>query len=297
MNSTWIILNPNAGTNDKSLIPDIESKAKQIRTSAGQNLFKTQYAGHASEITRKAIKQGVQKIIAVGGDGTVNEIAKELVHTKTALAIIPAGSGNGLARQLYIPMNRSRAWDAAVNNTPVAIDSLEINGKAFFCTAGFGFDAFVTHEFHNMPERGFMSYAKASMGSYFNFPDQSFEILSQGKELINTKAIGITIANAGQYGNNAWISPLSDITDGKAELVILKKLPSYLLPGFLYKLFQKKLSKDRYYQTIDMPKTFTIKTTCDYMHIDGEVVKVPEGENQYRVKILPKSLNIIPGKN
>ncbi|QCK14366.1 diacylglycerol/lipid kinase family protein [Mangrovivirga cuniculi] len=296
MNSTWIILNPNAGTKDKTLIPDIEAKAKFIRKSPGQNLFKTQHPGHASEITKKAIKQGVEKIIAVGGDGTVNEIARELVHSKTALAIIPAGSGNGLARQLNIPMNRQKAWEVAVNLEKTAIDSLEINGEAFFCTAGFGFDAFVTHEFHNMPERGLMSYAKASVGSYFKFPDQNFEILLAGKDRIIVDAIGITIANAGQYGNNAWISPLSDIRDGKAELVILKKMPSYLLPGFLYKLFQKKLIPDNYYSTIELPKTFTIKTDCNFLHVDGEVIPLEKGYKTYKVKILPKSLNIIPGK-
>ena len=147
------IINLKSGTSDKAAIPDL------IDTTLDKELFDyeiavTEYAGHASEIAAKAKDNGIDVVVAVGGDGTVNEVAKAIVHSNTALGIIPCGSGNGLARHLLLPINARKAIEV-INRCEIRdLDYGIINGYPFFCTCGMGFDAFVSMKFAEAGKRG-----------------------------------------------------------------------------------------------------------------------------------------------
>jgi diacylglycerol kinase family enzyme len=140
----WFVLNPKSGTTT----PAKRNKIIQaINKQANCRLILTEYAGHATEIAQQAVQQGISRVVAVGGDGTVNEVARGLVGSDTALGIIPIGSGNGLARHLNIPLKIDKAIQFAIQQPTAQIDACYLNEIPFFCTAGVGFDAFVANEF------------------------------------------------------------------------------------------------------------------------------------------------------
>lgn len=147
------IINLKSGTSDKAAIPDIIASTLD-RDKFDYEIAITQYAGHASEIAEKAKNNGVDVVVAVGGDGTVNEVARAIVHSNTALGIIPCGSGNGLARHLLIPINARKAIEI-INTCEIRdLDYGIINNYPFFCTCGMGFDAFVSMKFAEAGKRG-----------------------------------------------------------------------------------------------------------------------------------------------
>src|SRR4051812_15392154 len=152
-------------------------------------------------------------IVAVGGDGTVNEIASAIVGSGTALGIVPYGSGNGLARFLGIPMNPNQAIQALVKGHVESIDSGTVNGQPFFNMAGMGFDAHISEVFSHGKKRGFVSYIKSSIEEISTYDEQQYHIEIDGK-VYERKAFMLSIANSSQYGNNAHISPKASVQDG-----------------------------------------------------------------------------------
>jgi diacylglycerol kinase (ATP) len=183
----------------------------------------TQYAGHATEIARQAAADGVPVVCAVGGDGTVNEIARGLMGTGTALAILPKGSGNGLARHLGIPMNLPLAITMLNSGQSSAIDSCTINDRPFFCTAGIGFDAHVSSVFAASTKRGLQTYVQMVLREFFNFKPQLAVLELNGLQL-ETNCFVVAFANASQYGNNAFIAPMADIRDGLLDVCLIRHL-------------------------------------------------------------------------
>src|SRR5262249_1311819 len=154
----------------------------------------TQYPQHATELALKAVRDSADIIAAVGGDGTVNEIGKALINTKAVLAIIPAGSGNGLARHLGIPVGLTRAIKALNHAHPMAIDTAKINEEIFLGTAGIGFDAHIAHAFAQFGKRGFLSYCQVALKEFSQYEPQSYHMTIDGKQLIR-KALILTFAN------------------------------------------------------------------------------------------------------
>ena len=169
------IVNPISGTHDKAELPQlIDTLIDKERFCC--DVMATEYAGHAAEIARQCVSKGVDVVVAVGGDGTVNEVARSLVHSDTALAIVPCGSGNGLARHLRISMNASRALQVLNNGVVGEFDYCTVNDKPFFCTCGMGFDAKVSDKFANEGTRGFITYIKTTLSEYFNYSPQQYNI-------------------------------------------------------------------------------------------------------------------------
>src|SRR5208283_3527302 len=168
--------------------------------------FFTKCPGHATELTKQLVDMNYGRIVAVGGDGTVNEVAKALVDTPTVLGIIPSGSGNGLARFLKIPMRIEDSVYLQNVGKILSIDYGRINNEPFFCTCGVGFDAHIGNKFAKSANRGFFSYVKETYHAYFHYKPLKYTIKIDG-EKIKTRAFLITVANAGQYGNDAYISP------------------------------------------------------------------------------------------
>lgn len=249
----------------------------------------TQYAGHATEIAVQAAAEGVPIVCAVGGDGTVNEVARGLIQTNTALAILPKGSGNGLARHLGLPMNIAHAIDFLNKGQRSAIDTGTINNHPFFCTAGIGFDAHVSSVFAASTQRGLQTYVKMVWQEFFKFKPQQAMLRLNGKQL-ETNCFVVAFANASQYGNNAFIAPMADIRDGLLDVCLIRHLNLRKAIGIGYGLITKQIasSPDAEYFTT---REIEVKSELPFkFHADGEYL----GESvSFKVLITPLSLHVI----
>lgn len=218
------ILNPTSGTNRTQDVPALLTR---YATAAGAEfeIQLTQRAGHATELAREAAARGCRVVVAVGGDGTVNEVARGLLGTPAALGIVPRGSGNGLARHLRIPLDLPGAVRRACQPTFQRIDAGRINGHWFFCTAGLGFDAHVSKMFAQAGTRGLSTYVKVALREYRRYRPVPVQVQLENALLLDTHCYVLAFANAAQYGNNAYIAPRADIQDGLLDVCLIDQLP------------------------------------------------------------------------
>ncbi|PCH93941.1 MAG: diacylglycerol kinase, partial [Bacteroidetes bacterium] len=215
----------------------------------------TEKEGHATEICAKAIEDGFNIIIAVGGDGTLNEVAKKVVDTDILFGIIPAGSGNGFARHLGIPLSLKGALGVINKQKVQRIDTINIypggseqndeNRSFYMSTAGMGFDAEMAYQFKTAKTRGLWIYVKLVVQHFFTYTPKEYEI-HLGEEKIVVEAFAITVANASQFGNNATISPNAKLDDGLLDVCISRKFPLYALPMLVYRFFTGTIDKSGY---------------------------------------------------
>lgn len=199
------ILNPISGTHAKDEIPGIIAKTID-KEKFDYQVKLTEYAGHAADITRQCVADGTDIVVAVGGDGTVNEVARSLVHSSTALGIIPCGSGNGLARHLCLPMDIVKAIKIINHCKIEQLDYGVINGLPFFCTCGMGFDAFISQKFASAKKRGPITYVENVLKEGLKYRPETYTVEDETGTK-KYKAFLIACANASQYGNNAYIAP------------------------------------------------------------------------------------------
>lgn len=279
------IVNPISGATQKMGVVD---KIKQfVPSEIDFKIVYTEAAGHATELTQTAIKEGANVVVAVGGDGSVNEVGKALIGTDVALGIIPCGSGNGFARHLKIPMAIKGSIERICTFKTKKIDTATVNGEAFLATTGTGFDAHVAHKFADFGKRGFLSYMQVSTNEFINYQSKTYEVIVDGKS-IKENAFLVVVANAGQYGNNVWIAPEASVTDGLLNIGILKKFPATVLPDIIFRLFNKTIDKSNCYIALT-GKEVTIKTIENY-HLDGEPMK---GNDEMHIQVNPNSLSVI----
>jgi diacylglycerol kinase family enzyme len=283
------ILNPNSGTtvgkNIESVTRTIEAFAKKTDNTA--HILYTEFSGHATELVRQNTASAQWKaIVAVGGDGTVNEIARPLIGTSMPVGILPVGSGNGLARHLKLPLNFEQALQRLFTGKVITIDSGLINNIPFFCTAGMGFDAYVGQLFSQQATRGLATYVNVSFNAYWSYQPQQFTV--DGKEL---NAFSLSFANAGQFGNNAWIAPQADLQDGFLDQCTISPFPKWFGTSLAYQLFTRQMKPSAYisYQKITEATIETDKPPV--IHYDGEPLQLET--TKIRVSVRPKSLNII----
>ncbi|MBO0937586.1 diacylglycerol kinase [Fibrella sp. HMF5335] len=284
-----VIINPLSGTmplaQKESLRLFIATEAQ--RQGFQPELIMTTHAGHATELAAQAAQTGIRRVLVVGGDGTINEAARALRKTATALGIIPMGSGNGLARHMGLPMNPQKATQRALSGKPVLIDSGEINDLPFFCTAGLGFEAYVAHEFANQPTRGLQTYVKTAYRAFWSYKPASY--LVDGQE--TGPLFSLTIANAAQFGNNAWIAPLANIADGQLDLCQIRPFPARMAGLIGWRLFNKSLNTSAYWQSQRLQQT-TIESDAPLLaHADGEPILL--AGNTCTVRVLPGSLSVL----
>jgi len=248
----------------------------------------TRGPAHATELCRSGIEDKFEIIAAVGGDGTVNEVSKEIISTDVKLAIIPMGSGNGFARHLDIPLKPAKALANINRLKSKIIDTATLNGIPFVNMAGLGFDAQVAHKFSKDGQRGFFTYVKVALNEYINFKPHHYSILIDDLN-IETRALSVTIANGAQFGNNAYIAPHAQLNDGFLDLCILKRITPSQIPRLTYQLFTKKLERSNSYQSI-RGREIKIHHKDPILHIDGEPRKAIQ---EIHIKIVPDSLNVI----
>ncbi|MCL2649814.1 MAG: diacylglycerol kinase family lipid kinase [Candidatus Azobacteroides sp.] len=269
MKKVCVIINPISGAVSKKNVPVLIKKMFHPDLFE-TTILKTEYAGHATELTRQALTDGFDYIIAAGGDGTVNEVARTMVHSNSSLGIIPLGSGNGLARDLGISMDVKKAIETIIAGNEITIDYCKANEHIFFCTCGVGFDALVCERFSEEKKRGSISYVKSAITEYIRFRPDTYKIILDNKEIIDEKAFLITCANASQYGNNAYIAPNASIQDGKMDIVVLAPLHPMDVGPVAVQLFTKQLKNNNRVNHYRSEKVKIERSMPGPMHIDGD---------------------------
>jgi YegS/Rv2252/BmrU family lipid kinase len=282
------ILNPKSGRSSSLNVPSLLDQYLD-KDKFSPNLIYTEFAGHATELSQQATRQGYGVVAAIGGDGTVNEVARGLLNTDTSLAILPKGSGNGLARHLGIPMNIRHAINILNQQYYAKIDTGTINQHPFFCTAGIGFDAYISSVFAQNTRRGLQTYVRLVLQEFFKFKPQEAVLKLNGDE-ITTNCFVVAFANASQYGNNAYIAPHADIRDGLLDVCLIRELDFkkaiHLAMGMLTKQIAAGSSAE-YFTTTSIE---VISENVFKFHADGEFV----GEaSRFEVIIDPLSLNVL----
>lgn len=285
------IINPNSGATSK------EHFAEWIKANVDTSQFDldiayTKAPHHATELAREAAAMNYDIVVVVGGDGSVNEVGKGLVGSKTSMGIIPTGSGNGLARHLGIPLDFQEAVRMINHSYTERIDTLTINDKFCAGTFGIGFDAHIAHLFATAGTRGYSTYVKLVLTEFFKYKSRDFTILVDGKEYVKNCFL-LTFANSSQFGNNAIIAPFADIQDGIIDISIVKKFPLVFAPHLIYRMMKNNLHGSRYFDRLT-GKSITVKNSGNLKgHIDGEPVELAGDIN---IQMHPLSLNVVVRK-
>ena len=287
MKKYLFIINPISGIGKQKKV-EVILENKDKNWSFSYDIQYTQYPKHATEIAKKAIGK-YDAIIAVGGDGSVNEVAKALIYTDIPLGIIPTGSGNGLARSLKIPQKISKALDIINNENVTVIDAAKMNKYVFFNVAGIGFDAHIGHVFSKLPHRGLNSYILAILQEFNRYKPQDYNIIINGEKR-TVKAFLMSFANSSQFGNNAYISPSSKLNDGLIEICILKPF-SIIHSGIIgMQLFLKKINNSENYNSQHVKEFFIENSNPVSVHYDGEPTTI---DKDIKIAVLENALKVI----
>ncbi len=270
------IVNPKSGVQGKKFI------VAQIEKNIDKSLFDyevilTRRQGHATEIARKAAEEGVDIVCAVGGDGTVNETAAALVHTSTALAIVPSGSGNGLARHLHIPIEPAKAIALINSLSSRLIDYGVVNDLPFFCTCGVGFDAYISHKFAEAGKRGVLTYIENVIATALKYVPETYELEIYNGDNVQHSVINaflVSCANASQYGNNAYIAPQASVCDGLMDVTIIKPFNVAEAPIIAMQLFNGNIHKNLRIESFKCERLVIRRVAEGVMHCDGEPLKM-----------------------
>lgn len=286
------VINPISGIKDKEqILKWIDERLdKQIYT---YEFIRTEYAGHAVKIAAQQARQGTFSVVAIGGDGTINEIARSLVHTSTALGIIPCGSGNGLARHLQIPLEPRAAIDIINEQVIKSIDYGRINTIPFFCTCGVGFDALVSLQFSKADKRGPLTYLEKTLSESLKYRPETYELEMDGSTA-RYKAFLIACGNASQYGNNAYITPQATLDDGLLDVTILEPFTVLDVPALAYQLFHKTIDQNSCIKTFRCQTLRIHRNKPGVVHYDGDPVVMGE---DVEVGIVKKALQVIVPRN
>lgn len=287
-----VIINPVSGTKSKNSIPGrFKAIAKALNYDI--KIFFTEREGHATDIAIQSVKDKADYVIAVGGDGTVNEVAKALINTDVILGIVPSGSGNGLARDLHIPMNRLKAIQILKDGCVKKIDYGIANGNIFFCTCGVGFDAKVSEKALTQSKRGLLMYVKNMLDTFKVFEPEKYKVTcAEGS--FEDKAFVVTCANASQYGNNAYIAPHADIQDGKMNISILKPIKAANVPQLMTQMMSKNLANSKKLVELVTAEATIEREIAGVMHLDGNAIYTTK---DIHVKILKQGLNVLVPKS
>lgn len=283
------LINLISGTGNKEHLPEM---INELIDSAifDIEIVITKYKGEATEIVSQKLIGNYRYFVAVGGDGTVNEIAKALINTQAFMGIIPVGSGNGLARHLQIPLQPRKAIQLINKQKYQAIDYGLINNTPFFCTCGVGFDALIGEKFAQCKGRGLSNYVKTTIFEYFNYKPEMYQITIDNVRKINRTAFLITFANGSQYGNNAYIAPHADISDGKLDMCILSPFKLYKAPGIGIRLFAKNIDKSSLMHSERASNIVLERASEGVVHFDGEPCRMGK---RLEISLINKGLNVL----
>lgn len=286
------IVNKHAGTGYQA---EVEGRMTDIcaRYDSECTIEFTQARGHAVELASRAGAQGFHFVVAVGGDGTINEVAQGALACNIPMGIIPRGSGNGLARHLGIPLKIPGGLEILFNSEVLAMDTFMVNGKLSLNVSGIGFDGRIANLFGGKTKRGLAGYVNLTLKEYFAFNEFDSVITVNG-QVLNRKSFIIAIANSSQYGNNARIAPRASVCDQLLHINLLKKIPGYRL-DFVYQLFSGQLKESIFSEVLEAPSLHITTSKPIPYHIDGE----PCGVNhEFNIELMPAALQVlVPNKS
>jgi len=284
------IVNPVSGVNQarKNLLSEIAS------AQLDNNLFEweikySESAGQLRELSREAADAGVDIIVAVGGDGTVNQVAKGMIGSNSILALVPAGSGNGLARHLGIPIDVAQSIQLIRQAKTKPIDTVNLNDDLFVSIAGVGFDALVAKEFSKVERRGFFSYFRIITKEYAYYRPRKYTLEIDGKKYVR-QALFVSFANTSQFGYNTVISPEAMIDDGLVDVCIVKKVPLLYAPKAVGQLFTRRINNSGFVEIIRAKSIKFSRNKNRVVNIDGEPVKLSK---DLHIEVNPLSLQVI----
>ncbi len=292
--SVAVIINPISGTGGRIDVARARAaQAAALLSSRGcdpSNVFITERAGHAREIALAAVARGIRTIAAWGGDGTMNEVATALAFKDVALALVPSGSGNGLARDLRIPFEAAAALDVAFNGSQRIIDAGEIDGRLFFNVAGIGLDARVAHRFavDGLEKRGFSRYLAITMRELSGYQPDTLTVTTPMASTSGSLLL-VAIANGRQYGNGATIAPHALLDDGRLDVVTVTARPLVRACLELPLVFMGQIDR---VGGVTMAKTESVHITSPHpvvYHLDGEPIA---GTLRISAKVHPRALTI-----
>lgn len=284
------IVNPNSGASTTQIDDSIINQWLDL-DKYSYDLKYTEFAGHAKDLTKEAVNLGYDTVVAVGGDGSINEVASKLVHTSVNLAVLSAGSGNGFATNIGLARNDARHAIEVINNRKIKlIDSCRVNDLFFINVGGIGFDGKVSYEVKNSDKRGLLMYLKTAIGESRKYQFLDMEMNIDGTK-IKGEYVTIAVANAAMYGYNFVIAPGADFQDGLLDIVAIKKTSklTYFLSS--WRFFNNSLHRSKYVDVYQGKRiNLSFKNPNAYFHIDGEGYKTKE---DLSFEIVPKSINLI----
>ncbi len=282
------IVNPISGVGKQKKIEKAVEKYLD-KSKFDYKIAYTSYPHHATAIAIASVIKNYDIIVAVGGDGSINDCVKGLFSTGATLAIIPTGSGNGLARCLNIPLSIEDAILTINNNKAIEIDTISLNNTIFASIAGIGFDALIAKEFTKVHTRGFQPYLKLVLQHYPTYTPKHYKLEIDDK-IVETQALFISFANSTQFGFDTEIAPHAELNDGLLDVVVVKKPPLPLLPWTAQLLFFKNFDMSIYVTTYKAKKVRVFNDSIVGVNIDGEYIEV-KGDLEFEV--IPSSLKVI----
>ena len=295
MKNIAFIINPVSGSKEtqsaKKKLPKVIMQTLDMEQWLPNIVF-TEYAGHATELAHQYSRMGFDAVVAVGGDGTVNEVARGLRDTQTALGILPMGSGNGFARHLNIPMRINRAIEMINHSEPISVDYGLANGKLFVSTCGTGFDALVADHFAGSNKRGFASYLQSVIKDIFSYEPQTYHLIGDGLDVTH-KAFLITFANANQCGNDAMIAPKASMQDGKMDIMLMSSHALLGSASLALRLFAGSIDDSHFMDTIRAKEVTLERESVAPFHLDGDPVEM---EKDIHIKIVSDGLKVLVEK-
>lgn len=284
----YFIINPiSGGRSKKAAVQTIIEIMNENQLEYGIGWWETGIL--VSDLVKDGMARGFNTIVAVGGDGTINQVAKEIVNTNLVLGIIPFGSGNGFARHLNIKGTIDDHLEILLHGEVKTIDTGTCNGHFFINVAGIGFDAHVSHLFANTEGRGLVNYAKVSIKEARLYPEEIFELELDGKKQ-QEEAFLISIANGSQWGNEFYIAPNAELNDGQLRCCLLKKPKLVSIPGLINRLLKGRIAQSRYYKQISFKALKIKRKTAGPVHLDGEPVFLNE---DLEFRVVKQSLKVI----
>lgn len=273
------IVNPIAGNNHKNMI---------IRrlVNSGYRIAYTEYPGHGEILARET---DARKVIAVGGDGTVNEVARGIMGTEKILGIIPCGSGDGLALHLGIPHNIGKAMKIILDENTAPLDAGKLNDRTFFSVSGTGFDALISEKFAKSGKRGLANYIEQAIKTWKDYEPEVYEMEIDGRSW-TTEAILITIGNSNQWGNGAKVTPLADSSDGELDITVVKRFKNVEIPMLAYRLMTGTVNEDNHVCCFRGRHIVIRRRSPGPVHVDGDWF---EAESTLDVSIIPHALKVL----
>ena len=283
------IFNPHSGSNRRN--PYLRARALEFikKHDWDATVVATERPRHATDLARRAVEEGCTLVVAIGGDGTMNEVACALIDSPACFGLIPCGSGNGLGRHLGIRRPGRGAFRTLLEGQPLAIDTGMVNRDPFFCVAGAGFEAIIASRFATLTSRGFSGYLRTSADAWRTYKPERYRIHHAGGQE-NIEAFTLAISNSSQYGNNALIAPGASVSDGLLDITAVPRVGLHNAVPLLWRLFNGSLHRVASVRCW-RGANFTIeREKPGWIHTDGE----PRAEvSRLEITVRPRSLRIM----